>query len=319
MSRTDPNHPAVTVLMPIYNGERFLREQVDSILSQQYVDTRLVMLDDGSTDNSFELATQLAEKERRITLVDRRPHVGLIAAVADLLSYIDTPYFAMSDQDDVWDPDKLWRSIARIKQTGIKLVYSDVRIINEAGTVVEASYWTSRAIRPVSGTNLLSVVFRNPIIGHTIVATADVAVSVKEFPPDLVFYEVWIAAAATRLGSIGYLNHQLGSYRIHSSNVVGPLDRRLHVKAFRRLCQPGRLRIRQQQRKAALAVISECDPDYRLLADLYDQGFVGRLRNIPRFMQELRHGQPTLGYPTILKEMFLRLLIGCGNGDPHAK
>ena len=319
MSRTDPDHPVVTVLMPVYNGARFLREQVDSILSQQHVDVRLVILDDGSTDNSFALATQLAEKERRITLVERRPNAGLIAAVARLLSYVDTPYFAMSDQDDVWDTDKLHRSIAKIQQTGIKLVYSDVRIIDAVGTVVEDSYWTSRAIRPVSGTNLLPVVFRNPIFGHTIVATADVAARINKFPRDLIYYEVWLAAAATRLGSIGYINGQLGSYRIHSSNVVGPLDRRLYAKAFRRIRQPGRLYIRQQQRRAALAVISECEPGYRLLADLYDQGFIGRMHNMPRFVQELRDGQPAIGYTTVLKETFMHLLIGCGNGDPHAK
>lgn len=319
MSRTDPDHPAVTVLMPVYNGERFLREQVYSILAQQYVDTRLVIVDDGSTDNSFALATELAEKERRIRLVERRPHAGLIPTVACLLSYVDTPYFAMSDQDDVWDPDKLHRSIARIKQTGSKLVYSDVRVIDEVGTVVEDSYWTSRAIRPVSGTNLLPVVFRNPIFGHTIVATADVALSVDKFPCDLVFYEVWLAAAATRLGSIGYINHQLGSYRIHSSNVVGPLDRRLYAKAFRRLRQPERLRIRQKQRKAALAVISKCEPEHRLLADLYDQGFNGRLHNILRFVRELRRGQSAIGYSTIQKETLMYLLIGCGNGYPYAK
>ncbi len=319
MSRTDPDHPAVTVLMPVYNGARFLREQVYSILAQQQVDARLVILDDGSTDNSFALATQLAEKERRIALVERRPHAGLIAAVARLLSYVETPYFAMSDQDDVWDPDKLHRSIATIKETGIKLVYSDVRIIDEVGTVVEGSYWTSRAIRPVSGTNLLPVVFRNPIVGHTIVASADVAVSINKLPPEPVYHEVCLAAAATRLGSIGYINDQLGSYRIHSSNVVGPLDRRLYAKAFRRLRKPGGLRIRQQRKKAALAVISECEPDYRLLADLYDQGFTSRLLNIPRFVQELRHGQPAIGYSTILIETFMHLLVGCGNGDLYAK
>ncbi len=319
MSRTDPAHPAVTVLMPVYNGARFLREQVYSILAQQQVDTRLVILDDGSTDNSLALATELAEKERRITLVESRPNAGLIAAVARLLSYVDTPYFAMSDQDDVWDPDKLHRSIATIKQTGIKLVYSDVRLIDDVGTLVEGSNWTSRAIRPVSGTSLLPVVFRNPIVGHTIVATADVAISINKFPRELVYYEVWLAAAATRLGSIGYINDQLGSYRLHSSNVVGPLDRRLYAKAFRRLRRPGGLRIRQQRRKAALAVISECEPSYRLLADLYDQGFVGRILNIPRFVQELRRGQPAMGYSTIVVETCMHLLIGRGNRDPYAK
>ena len=318
MSRTDPDHPAVTVLMPVYNGARFLREQVYSILGQQKVEAQLVILDDGSTDNSFALATQLAEEERRITLVTRQPNAGLIAAVARLLSYVDTPYFAMSDQDDVWDSDKLHRSISTIQQTGIKLVYSDVRIIDEVGTVVEHSYWTSRAIRPVGGTNLLPVVFRNPIFGHTIVATADVAVGIDKLPRDLVYYEVWLAAAATRLGSIGYINDQLGSYRVHSANVVGPLRRRLPAKALSRIRQPSRLRIRQQQRIAALAVISKWDPGYRPLAALYDQGFTGRIINSPRFVKELRRGRPTIGYSAILIETLMHLLIGRGDRDSYA-
>jgi glycosyltransferase involved in cell wall biosynthesis len=305
--------------MPVYNGARFLCEQVDSILAQQGVALRLVILDDGSTDDSFALATNLAEQDGRITLAERRPNVGLTAAVSRLLSFVESPYFAMSDQDDVWDPDKLHRSIVALNQPGVKLVYSDVRIIDEYGTVIEDSYWTSRAIRPVSGTNLLPVVFRNPIIGHTIVASADVASAVREIPRDLIYYEVWIAAAATRVGFIGYVNAQLGSYRIHSSNVVGPLGRRFHARLFRKLSEPRRLHIRQQQRIAALAAISEDRAEYELLAEFYNQGFAERMRNLPRLLRELGNWRPALGYSLILKETLMHLLIGPGNGGRHAK
>lgn len=319
MNRIKPVFPAVTVLMPVYNGARFLREQIYSILAQQCVETRLVILDDGSTDNSFELATELATKDDRIILVDRQPNAGLIAAVERLLTYVDTPYFAMSDQDDVWDPDKLHRSIAALDRTQTTLVYSDVRIIDYEGTILENSYWTSRAIRPVGGRNLLPVIFRNPIIGHTIVAIGDVAVGLREFPRDLIYHEVWIAAAAARLGPIGYLDTQLGSYRIHSSNVVGPIEARFLAKVIRKLREPERIRIRQLQRIAALAAVAEDRPEYRSLAELYRQGLIGRVCTLSRFFRELGRWRRTLGYRTILKEALLHMLIGPVSSSIHAR
>lgn len=319
MHRDEPEVPVVTVLMPVYNGERFLRDQVCSILVQRNVDVRLVILDDGSTDESFTLATELARDDDRITIVERRPNGGLIAAVDRLLGFVDSAYFAMSDQDDVWDPDKLSRSVDALNRSGTKLVYSDVRIIDEHGTVIEKSYWTSRAIEPVAGTSILPVVFRNPIIGHTIVASADVAAIARGFPRDLIYYEVWLVAAATRLGRIGYVGDQLGSYRAHSTNVVGPVDRRLHAKIRKVLTEPKRLRTRQQQRTAALAAISNDRAEFRGLAQTYRLGFAGRVANIPRFMRELKVGMPAVAAPVLLRETLMFVVIGPVESGHHAQ
>lgn len=309
----DPELPAITVLLPVYNGERFLRQQVDSILAQRGVALRLIILDDGSTDNSFALATRLAEQDKRITIAERRPNAGLTSAVARLLRLVETPYFAMSDQDDIWDPDKLCRSIAALRNNDVKLTYSDVRLIDEGGTVIEESYWASRSIQPLTGTDLLPIIFCNPIIGHTIVASRDVAYALPAFPHDLIYYEVWLAAAAMRLGSVSYLDTQLGGYRTHTTNVVGPLSQRLSTRIYGKLKKPSSLRVRQQQRISALSALSEHRIEYKALSEFYSEGILGRLRHLSHFVQELRKS-PALGFPTITKEALAHLVIGPGKG-----
>jgi glycosyltransferase involved in cell wall biosynthesis len=299
------DRPSVTVLLPVYNGERFLREQVSSILGQTGVNVRLVLLDDGSTDNSLTLVENLAEDDSRV-VAERQQNSGLISAVARLLTFIDTPYFALSDQDDVWDSEKLARSVQALRAPGVKLVYSDVRLIDEQGRLVEESYWRSRRIKPVSGKNLLPVIFRNPIIGHTIVATSDVAQQVGTIP-------IWLAAAAARLGFVDYINDQLGSYRVHSSNVVGPSAQRIHSRLFEKLIAPKRLQIRQQQRCAGLSILAEYDRDYQFLYDLYMASSPERLLNSPKFLYEIKKRGVTLGLA--LKESLALSLISVARND----
>lgn len=321
MSKTETRLPVVSVLMPVYNGARFLNEQIDSILAQEGVDVRLVILDDASTDNSFELARIRASRDGRITLLRGASNVGLCGSVSRLLWTVDTQYFAMSDQDDVWDPDKLSCSIVALSRPRVKLVYSDVRIIDENGSITTDSYWTSRAIRPIrgTGTNLLPVVYRNPIVGHTIVATADVATAARDLPSSLIYYEVLLAAAASRVGEVDYINDQLGSYRTHASNVVGPLERRLSARVVGRFRDSRRLRLRQRQRIAALTLLASEYTEYEKLAELYQHGLCGRVFNIYSFVHELGRSRSVLGLPLIVKESLMHLLIGPGDMRVHAR
>ena len=102
--------PKVLVLMATYNGERYLREQVDSILSQKDVDVTLLITDDCSTDGSYEIAQKYAESDPRVISKRNEANVGVGMNFLNML-YGAEPgqydYVAFSDQDDVWLDDKL--------------------------------------------------------------------------------------------------------------------------------------------------------------------------------------------------------------------
>lgn len=274
MSRTDSAEglPRIDVLMPVYNGARYLAEQVDSILAQQGVDLRLIVLDDSSTDGSLRILRSYASRDSRVRIMCNDENMGLIRAIGRLLGVVDAPFFALSDQDDVWDADKLSRSVEFLAATEAALVYSDVRVVGESGEALVDSYLTSRKIRPIEGRQAVPFAFQNPAIGHTMVGRAATARGAAEIPPYLRFHEPWLVAVAANQGAVRFLDAQMGNYREHSTNVVGPSAARSIGSRLTRLLEPERREQRCATRAAALQAISTVDPDAVLLAEGYSNG-----------------------------------------------
>src|SRR4051794_23523595 len=90
---------SVSVLLPLFNGEAFLAGQVRSILSQRGVEVCLFIVDDCSRDGSLALAQKLAASDDRISVLKNDKNKGLIGTLDRLLRLVETPYFALSDQD----------------------------------------------------------------------------------------------------------------------------------------------------------------------------------------------------------------------------
>lgn len=278
----------ISVLLPMYNGERYLAEQVRSILAQEGVDVRLLIVDDCSRDGSLALARSLAAGDDRITVLENAENRGLIGTLDRLLSLVETPYFSLSDQDDVWDARKLRTSLDFLESGGHELVYSDVRIVDEAGRVRASSYLTSRGIRPIEGRDPVPFAFRNPAAGHTIVARRGMVDAARPMPDDLVFHEAWLVAVACSRGTVGFVpGGPLGSYRVHASNVVGPSDNGLLRKAMRMLRSRARLAQRERIRGAALRALARVEPGLGDVAALYSLTGFRRLSRLPRYLRFL--------------------------------
>src|SRR5262245_61111342 len=98
--------PKVSVLMPVRNGERWLREAVESILVQTFSDLELIVVDDGSIDGSSEILSNLSRRDARIRVVHQRPE-GLVTALNRALTQARAPLVARLDADDVAMPERL--------------------------------------------------------------------------------------------------------------------------------------------------------------------------------------------------------------------
>ena len=99
----------VAILMSTYNGEKYLEEQVKSIISQDYTDWHLYIRDDGSTDNTVNLIKKIARDNEKITFLnENKPkNLGVTGSFMDLLANTKAQYYMFSDQDDYWLPDKI--------------------------------------------------------------------------------------------------------------------------------------------------------------------------------------------------------------------
>src|SRR5688572_6579554 len=110
MSDTNGKFPTISVLMPVYNTERYLREAMESVLAQTFTDYEFIILDDGSTDRSVNIIRQFAERDERIRFFPLE-HLGYVNLLRRGLSQCRGEFIARMDSDDVCMPDRFEKQI----------------------------------------------------------------------------------------------------------------------------------------------------------------------------------------------------------------
>jgi glycosyltransferase involved in cell wall biosynthesis len=151
--------PLVSVVVCVYNGQRFLLDALDSVFSQTHHDFELIAVDDGSTDASPAVLERCTDPRLRVI---RQPNQGTAGALAAGLRAARGAYIALLDQDDLWEPDNLASHLEVLEtQPGIALTFSWFRVIDEAGREIgmHSSYYR--------GTLDFSDLLRDFVIGAT--------------------------------------------------------------------------------------------------------------------------------------------------------
>ncbi len=121
----------IDILMATYNGERFLREQIDSILEQSFSDFRLLISDDLSKDNTREILNEYVKKDRRVIVFLQNKNLGTVQNFEFLMQKVESKYFMFSDQDDIWQKDKIEKSLEKIEETKSDLVYTNLQVVDQ--------------------------------------------------------------------------------------------------------------------------------------------------------------------------------------------
>lgn len=230
------NHAAccVRVLMAVYNGAKYLRQQLDSILCQQGVTVSLLIRDDGSCDGSMEILHEYACRYPNLSVYTGR-HKGAAGSFFDLMQRTDTDsaYYAFADQDDVWHPAKLRRAVSLLQKedASLPLLYgADVL----CATADLKRRWKSqqRIRRAVSFGNAL---MENRCKGCTEVFNRKLLTLVREHPPgDGTMHDWWMYLTAARFGTVLYDTRTYILYRQHENNTIGAQDS-LSARWFRRI------------------------------------------------------------------------------------
>lgn len=222
--------PRVQVLLATYNGERYLAEQLDSILSQQGVCVDLTVSDDGSTDRTP--AMLLTYRERfpdQVTLLTNTGNSGHPKwNFLRLMNASDAAYVALADQDDVWLPDKLHRCVAAmsnlVREFGNAnplLVFTDMKVVDQRLNPVADSFWQNQAIAPERVRKLRNLLVQNVVAGCTILMNRSLVLACADMPSTAAMHDWWIALVASTMGHVEVLREQTVLYRQHDSNAVG--------------------------------------------------------------------------------------------------
>lgn len=131
-NQTTARQGVVSIITPIYNGERFVEETVRAVLSQTYRNYEWIITDDGSTDNSYQILKQYADEDERITLL-QQANAGSAAARNNGIRHATGQYIILLDADDLWDEDYLERQLQFMKEKQAECVYASYRFIDEEG------------------------------------------------------------------------------------------------------------------------------------------------------------------------------------------
>lgn len=207
--------PLISIVMATYNGEKYLREQVDSLLAQSYPSLEFVFVDDASSDSSLEILRHYASQDERIHLVANPINQGLLATFETGIRAAKGEMIALSDQDDVWMPEKI--SLLASAIGSHSLIYADSALTNAAGTVTgKFSDRNHLCHYPTA----LHYVFGTKAMGHAMLFKREIIDIALPFP-DYVGHDYILGFAAAALKGVAYFPQTLVNYRQHSSNTMG--------------------------------------------------------------------------------------------------
>lgn len=216
-------HNKVTILMATFNGEKYISQQLDSIIKQTYSNWELWIRDDDSIDNTIKIVRDYMDIDDRIKLYqDEIGNLGCVENFATLLE--NTPYadyIMFSDQDDVWLPFKIEVTLEKMKDTengtqGGVLVFTRFQKVDESlNKLVVNDY-------PLPKNNTIyTLISQTYIYGCTMMLNSQLIRIVNPISSLAECHDYWIALIASYHGSIGYLDQATLLYRQHANNVSG--------------------------------------------------------------------------------------------------
>ena len=294
--------PEIQVLLATYNGDRFLREQIDSILAQTYRNVRILARDDGSRDSTPDILRDYAARhpDKFTLLPDSTPTGSAQMNFKQLLLASTAPYVAFSDQDDVWLPQKLELSMAAMRDLESRadpakplLIFTDLRVVDEQLRTRADSFWHMEHLKPESIHKLRLSVARNVVTGCTMLLNGPLADLTARMPPDCPAHDCWAGLLAQIFGSASYVDQPTILYRQHGENVVGARDQPSTFQPPRLRDHTGRARLWKLQQQQARLMLQhhggEMPAATRDILENYVATDASRNR-ITRIINTLSHG-----------------------------
>lgn len=227
------NNPRVSVVIATYNGGRYIRAQLDSILGQTRVPDEIVVVDDGSRDDTLEILAGYARLDPSVRVIRNDERLGINGNFRKALLASKGDFVFISDQDDVWVENKIAAMLAAWK--GEDLVYSEACIIDQDDRELYKAEGEYFGTTPIQGKKPASFLFDNCVSGHNAMVTRHlVELCCAEPFPDQMLYDQWLALVASLHGGIGFLPTVLCRHRLHGSNANNNLALKKKRKAGRR-------------------------------------------------------------------------------------
>ncbi len=235
----------ITIIMAVYNGQEYIREQLESLKDQTYTEWRLVIRDDRSSDKTAEIVKKFSDEVEQevIFKVNEKPSGSAKNNFALLINDAkESDYVMFCDQDDIWKKDKIEITFNKMKQAEERygrdfplLVHGDVEVIDENGNINADSMFEMSHINADS--KLSQILIQNHVTGCTMMCNKKLIAGISEYASSeyIIMHDYLAALYASVFGKIEVIKKPLLSYRQHSGNSVGAKNNNNPVYLLKRL------------------------------------------------------------------------------------
>jgi len=226
----------IEILMATYNGEKYLRPQINSILRQSFTDWRLIIRDDCSTDGTVAIIQEYQEQypDKIVFLQADVPSGSAQNNFFQLIKYWQhhgiADYIMFSDQDDVWLPSKVQSSLDKIQQMEQQygkeiplLLHTDLTVVGIDLKIINPSLFAMQNMDAMRN-KLNNILVQNIVTGCTMMVNKSLLDMVRKIPQHAVMHDMWLALIASTFGQIGFIDESTVLYRQHASNTVGAMN-----------------------------------------------------------------------------------------------
>lgn len=220
----------VAIIMATYNGEKYVREQIESILASTYTDFEIFIFDDGSRDNTIDIIREYEKLyPSKIHIHQNDTNLGVTTNFLHAVARTTMDYIMLCDQDDVWKPDKIAKTLKRMKNMESQLgkdlplaVFTDADIVDAQLNNISNSFFKFNHLNP-GKTDLPHILMENKLIGCTVMINSSIRKLLHNYPLPIhaKFHDWWIAIMASSMGKISFINEGTLFYRQHTGNIVG--------------------------------------------------------------------------------------------------
>lgn len=201
----------ISVCMATYNGEKYLKNQLDSILSLLKEEDEVIVSDDGSLDKTINILNSYTDK--RIKVFKNTDKKGVIGNFENAINKSSGDYIFLSDQDDVWVKGKVKRIIQELHKAD--LVISDAFIIDKNNVKQSKSFFELNKTKP----GFINNIINGGYLGCAMAFKKEIKEYVLPFPKKIAMHDLWIGSLVSLKGDVAFIDDKLILYRRHDNNV----------------------------------------------------------------------------------------------------
>lgn len=218
-----------SVVLCTYNGEKFIEEQLNSILAQSHLPNEIIIIDDCSTDNTLKLINKFENK--LIKIISHKNNIGVTRSFEEGINTSSGDLIFLCDQDDIWYPEKINTFINTFNETNPTVLFSDAELIDAEGSLINNRFLEKLNFNYKEKLNILKgksdlVFCKRNIVSGSMMAFAkslksDILPLIHDIPNLLHDRFIASIASATNPESIVYIDECLSKYRVHNNQAVG--------------------------------------------------------------------------------------------------